>query len=523
MKHCTNILSAFLVLAAEALAGTHTVDPSGEGDFTSLTAALASPSVEAGDTLYVAGGHYVGSYLIDRELFLIAPEGPAATILDAGGLGPVLDLTAPVLVRGFGITGGGGSSVVGGINVASLGRSVIEQCEIYGNHPVGDWSISVGGIRVEALGSALIRDNVIRSNSSVSVGGVLTGMFAEVDLVRNRIVGNGGLGTETGGVMFGASGRLLCNQITGNRGTVVGGLYVPGGLGDEDFGSTVEIVNGTIYGNFAESPGGSVGGVLLDDGGHVTVVSTSILENFGTLAPDLYATLDFPAPPAMGDLIMSYSHLGTPGVNVPPGTFMLPGPSTAGFVDPAAATPLGPTTEGDFELTLASDYIDAGLDSGYPLGFAPADLSGGWRFVGGIDVGAEEAGVGCFPPLPIGIGKRTSAGTRMTLGSVGEPSVSMPGFAMSIWGGVPGKPCMLFYGHDGAWTPLGGHWLYARGPHARLGVHLLDASGATTFEIDGSPWSPGDLRIYQAWGRDIDHADGTDVALSNGLVTTFCD
>ena len=525
MKRQLTTLTLFCALGASAQAGTFTIDPTpGAADFVGLTEALGSGLLDDGDTLLVAPGTYFGSYVIDLELRLIATGGPSVTTLNASGAATVLTIDAPALVRGFTITGGGGPGSAGGILVTSTERATIEQNVIHDNHPLGDGGIPAGGILVDAYAAALVRDNSIHSNTSLSVGGVFGGPFATLDLVRNRIMGNGGAGTINGGVLFGASGRILCNQITGNHGSAVGGLSIPGGMGPTPFGSTVDVINNTIYGNVGSAPIGSVGGVYLDDGGMVTMAGCSVFANFGATSSGIMASADFTTLPVPGSLTMSFSHLDVPPVGLPPGTAMLPMGAPPGFVAPAAATLAGPTTAGDFELLPTSIYVDAGLDAAYPAGFAPGDLSGGWRFLGAaVDVGAEELGEGCVPPLPVGIGKVCSAGTRTTLTSSGEPSVSSGTFSMTVTGAVPGKPGLLFYGPGEDWRPLGEHWLYVAGPIQRLDVQTLDGAGSTTYDPLPEPVAAGTTRMYQYWSRDPDHADGSGVTLSNGILVTFCE
>ncbi len=385
-------LGATCLSAGALSADTFTVHPvPGMGDFVSPAEALASPLVIDGDVILVMPGTYVGALLVDKAVVLDALSGPELTVLDGDGSAPVVELAAGATVRGFSITGGGGFASVGGVLVTSDVPALLEENVIFENHPVGDVGIPGGGVVVAAGAAAELHWNDIHSNTSLSVGGLLAGPGTTVELIGNRIRGNGGSGTITGGVLFGGSGRMVNVQITGNHGSGVGGLYFAGGIGPDPWGATLELTNCTIFGNIGASLLGSSGGLFLDDGGGLTVRNTIIHSNLGTPGGDILISSDFFAPPVVGFLDLDHSHVKTAGSGVIPGPSMVPPLLDPGFVDPVPALPFGPTLAGDYHLTPASPEVDAGLDAAFPADLSPLDLSRRPRFRGAaVDVGAYE-------------------------------------------------------------------------------------------------------------------------------------
>jgi len=506
--------------AARAAAGeTYHVDPvPGTGDFTSVAEALASSLVTDGDTVRVHPGVYSGPLVLSKQILLESVDGPDVTVLDGAGLGTVLTIEAPATVQGFEISGGGGAVPYGGVFVTSLERATLRGCRIADNHPAGDsGGIPCGGVAVEKFASLLLVGNVIESNTSLSVGGLLTGPFATVDVIGNWIRGNGGSGTPTGGILFGASGRLIGNQITGNYGSAIGGLYVAGGLGP----AVVEIVSCTIYGNRGTFPGGSVGGVALGDAGHVTIADTIVYENHGSPIMDLGTISDFWSHG--GTLDLSFSHVKLPASDIPPGTGMVPGFLDPAFVAPFVAPPSGPTTLGDYHLTPPSPDVDAGDTGAFPLDASAGDLGGVLRVLGtAIDVGAYELGTSCEAPLYYGLGKVGSSGERPYLITVGEPSVSGAAFHLELHGASPLAPCMMVYGLEPGYELYYGGTLWITPTVQALRSRTTSASGSATFSVKLHAALIGTTRYYQCWFRDGSHPDGTGVGLSNAVAVTFC-
>lgn len=392
MKRTLTTLTTAALLSAATAAETFTIHPlPGSGDFESPAEALASPFVADGDVLLVLPGTYAGLVLVDKAVTLVAIAGPELTVLDGAGSGPVVEITAGATVGGFTITGGGGFVSVGGVRIDSAATVHLLDCVIAENHPIGDVGIPVGGVLVETGSSADLRGNDIRSNSSLSTGGLIAGPTSTVELIGNKIRGNSGI---TGGILFGGSGRLVNNQITGNLGSGIGGIFLAGGFGPAPHGAAVELTNCTVYGNLGSAPMGSVGGIFFDDGGEITIRNCLVHSNSGASGADMLLSSDFTAPPAAGVIDLDFSHVGTPAAGIFPGPSMVPPFLPALLVAPITALPGVPTFFGDFRPTSVSPDVDAGESAAFPTDLPARDLHGRLRVIGaGIDIGAFEIGL----------------------------------------------------------------------------------------------------------------------------------
>ncbi len=386
------LLLTLALLSAAPRSETYTIHPAlGVGDFLSPAEALASPLVVDGDVLRVLPGTYVGTLLVDKAVTLASVHGPALTVLDGGGSGPVLEVSDGATIRGFTITGAAGFVSFGGVRITSASTVHLLDNVIAENHPTGDVGIPCGGVAVAAGASAVIAGNDIRANTSLSTGGVVAMGTSTVDLIGNHIRGNGGSGTITGGILWGASGRMVNNQITGNLGSGLGALFLAGAMGPPPHGAPTELVNNTIYGNFASAPTGSVGGIFFDDGGYVTIRNCLIHSNVGAAGMDMLLSSDFTSPPVLGVIDLDYSHVKVPPPGILPGPSMLPFFVDAKLTAPAFAGPFGPTAFGNFRPLRSSLDVDAGASVAFPADLPLEDLDGLARITATIDIGAFEA------------------------------------------------------------------------------------------------------------------------------------
>lgn len=519
-------LGSLLLLAAPAAAGTHLVDPGGSGDFLSVADALLSPAVVAGDRVLVRAGTYLGSYAVDRALAIEAVDGPGSTTLDGAGTSPVLTISAGATLRGFTITGGDGPSRAGGLLVTSTAPVWIEDCVIADNAPTGDAVVDAtppaGGMVLQSDAKAWVVRSLLEGNRSLSAGALSAGPRSELHLVACKVRGNGGLGTPTGGIVWGASGRIVDCEITGNWGSGIGALFFGGGA-PAPAGASFAILSSTIVANHGDAPMGSAGGLYLDDGGAVTIANTILKDNVGSLLGDILLSPDFTGAPVFGTIDMHHSHVGFLGAGVPPGMFMVPSVVAPGFAGPIAHT-AAPTTAGDFSLLPISPNLDAGDGASHPLDVSDRDVAGTKRVLGAaIDVGANERGTSCDMPRCYGLGKITSTGKRPFVSTVGEPSVSGAGFAVDLHDARVGVACIMFQGPARGYAPFLGGTLLITPPVVRLGVAFTDVTGSTSRSIVLGPGLVGETRCYQYWFRDPAHPDGTTVGVSNAVEVVFCD
>jgi hypothetical protein len=387
----TLLLAATSLLSGSVAAETYTVHPTpGVGDFTSPSRALASPLVSSGDLILVMPGTYAGKLVVGKAVTLESTDGAAVTILDGAGRGPVVELAVGATVRGFTITGAGGTASIGGVLVSSTATAVLERNVIAENHPLGDVAIPTGGVMLGSGASAVLRWNDIHSNTSLSVGGVFTAEHSTLEMVGNRVRGNGP--STIGGMLLGGSGRLVNVQVTGNKG-IGAGIYVDAAIGPDPWGATIEITNCTIAGNFGSGAPSTIGGLFLDNGGGVTVRNTILHSNLGSPGGDLYLSPDFLTGPVEGYIDLDYSHVGTLGSGVMPGMHMVPSIVDPGFVAPIPAF-LAPTLLGDYHLMPVSLDLHAGLDAAFPSDLPAFDLVAGSRFRGpAVDLGVFEHGL----------------------------------------------------------------------------------------------------------------------------------
>jgi nitrous oxidase accessory protein len=140
------LLLAALLLPGLAAAEVRTLAP---GD--DLAAALAG--AVPGDEIVLSAGTHAGRVTLDRAVTL---RGEPGAVLDGGGEGSVVDVTAPgVIVRGLTIRGSGSdrTAMDAGVNLAKGAKgAVVEDNVLLGN---------LHGVRIQGAPDATVRDNVI--------------------------------------------------------------------------------------------------------------------------------------------------------------------------------------------------------------------------------------------------------------------------------------------------------------------------------------------------------------------------
>ncbi|MCD6384067.1 MAG: right-handed parallel beta-helix repeat-containing protein [Thermoplasmata archaeon] len=133
-------------------ARTWIVDQNGNGDFTSIQTAINFAS--SGDTIYVWDGTYNENIRINKRLSVIG-NGTTRTIIDGGGSGDVVDITADgVKFSGFTVRNSGSSWGDAGIEISG------SNCEVYFNNITGN----TFGIHFTGEGG-IIANNIIINNS----------------------------------------------------------------------------------------------------------------------------------------------------------------------------------------------------------------------------------------------------------------------------------------------------------------------------------------------------------------------
>ncbi len=203
-----------------------------------------------GATLLVCAGVYAEDLVFaDRDLTVIAVEGPDATTVLGGGASPVVAVrggSSDVAVEGFTITGG----------LATNG----------------------GGVWCQQASLAL-RDNVITANSA-DYGGGLFVHTCDVDLSGNTLSENVSAQRGGGAYLENADGTLSGNTLSGNMAYDGGGAFVRSG--------SLAILDNTFDDNYASNideettwSGRGGGGAGLFVWGDSSIVANVVSNNEG--------------------------------------------------------------------------------------------------------------------------------------------------------------------------------------------------------------------------------------------------
>ncbi|MDP2897288.1 MAG: right-handed parallel beta-helix repeat-containing protein [bacterium] len=225
-----------------------------------------------GEEIVVSPGTYLenlvfpGPDVILRSSDPNNPQTIASTILDGGGVGPVVCFvgseTEACVLSGFtirnGSTADGGG--VRGKTWCGPSHATIRDNVISGNKTVSDFG-GGGGL---AFCDGTIERNTIRANSAEVFGG---GIYACHGTIRNNLIG---VNSATfGGGLYECDGVIENNTITGNSAASGGGLYECKGASRNNvvIGNSARfsggglafcagtIQNNTIYGNSSEDDG----------------------------------------------------------------------------------------------------------------------------------------------------------------------------------------------------------------------------------------------------------------------------
>jgi Protein of unknown function (DUF1565) len=261
----------------------------------SIQSVIAGAPAE-GLTVCVSPGTYIGRIdFLGKPIHLISSGGPAVTILDGGGSGPVVrfatgegskSILEGVTVQNGAVSGNGagisidnasptirnvvvrnnraiGTSARGG-GIAVFGaksRPVITCSQLLDN----DAEYSGGGLYSAYSADPYVRSSVIAGNNASYGGGIGVAFSGRLDLGWSEISNNAAI--DGGGLHSGvAYGNVLARQVwfKGNFASDLGGaMWVPAGF--------AEVVNATFDGNLA-----SGGGALAAGFGSLVSVSSSL-------------------------------------------------------------------------------------------------------------------------------------------------------------------------------------------------------------------------------------------------------
>lgn len=250
----------------------------------------AIDAAQPGDWVTVAPGTYRENLYIEKTVMLRSARGAAVTVLDGGGIGPVIVArgTGPeyVAVIGFKITNGSNrfdsqTSVVPGSGGAMFLGSVLAY--VANNDIVGNVSCLGPGISTTTASVAIvnnrIRNNVQDPSCYGADGG---GIFYNGDgPLASAIVGNEISGHRIGGYGAGISVhwstgvQILSNKIVDNATDV-------GGMGGGVFvGGSATVVDNVITGNSAPGGGGGAALFATDSTNRIKFSNNTLKDNTG--------------------------------------------------------------------------------------------------------------------------------------------------------------------------------------------------------------------------------------------------
>lgn len=130
----------------------------------------------------------------------------------------------------------------------------------------------------------------------------------------------------------------------------------------------------------------------------------------------------------------------------------------------------------------------------------------------------------CAVPEVYGTPKFSSIGSFPSIGSTGKPIANGSGnFEITVSDAVPGNSAIVFYGFASGQTPFQGGNLWVASPITRLGLQVLDGSGAASWDFPITQFAPGDELYVQGWFRDPNNVDGTGTGLTDALRVDVCE
>ena len=231
-------LTSLLILQS-AWAASHTVDASGDGDFTSIQAAVDAAA--SGDTINVAAGTYEESVSISAKTLTIEGAGVGATILRSDRDSTAFQATSGGLsVSHLSVRGGAQGMKLRGITGS------LTAVEIANNR--GDEM--GGGIAITDSANINLTSVMITENQGTDGGGLYLDASSQAVLTDPWIANNEAT-TSGGGVYSAGKIQLTGAEMIENTAEVHGGGMYATGL-------SPEVVDSKIWGNTAGSNGGGI-------------------------------------------------------------------------------------------------------------------------------------------------------------------------------------------------------------------------------------------------------------------------
>ena len=326
----------FLFSAGEPEAAVWTVDPGGGGDFTTIQACL--DAAVTGDSCEVSAGTYLENVDFQgKDTTLTSLDGPATTIIDGNGAGPVVTFaggeTGAAVLEGFTVQHGSGTPSVEGGGIYCLNSSpTILDCVITenmvmdplylpymsggmgggicsrGGSPAiigctvtGNMAGLGGGIYTDGAGTLTVEGCTVTANQTILVG-MFHGFYFQVDgigggvycagaaniqdtsVTQNTAIGGGGI-CATGSGALTVEGCLLSENTPDiGYGPIQMAPVVGGGIYCE---APVSISGSTISRNLS----GYGGGICLSFGDSALITDTVIEDNDAAAGGGVFSSI----------------------------------------------------------------------------------------------------------------------------------------------------------------------------------------------------------------------------------------
>jgi hypothetical protein len=237
------VLSLSVVTRAQA-ATTWTVCAGG-CDYTSIKAAIATPTTRDGDTLALAAGTYTEAGITVDKSLTLQGEAAATTIVQAATTPNTATDRVFTIARGVTVT-------------------ILELMIRYGVTP-SSWP---GGGGLYNQGTLTLIDSIIRSNAASQGGGIENNSYGTLTLIHSTVRGNVATGGGGGLTSFGTL-TLINSTVSRNVAQTGAG----GGLANV---GTLTLINSTVSRNMASA---SSGGGLVSGYATLTLINSTVSGN----------------------------------------------------------------------------------------------------------------------------------------------------------------------------------------------------------------------------------------------------
>ncbi|UCF09193.1 MAG: right-handed parallel beta-helix repeat-containing protein, partial [Thermoplasmata archaeon] len=196
------ILDVVTYLTPPVRAAIITVDDSGGADY--LTIQEAIDGANPGDTIFVSNGTYYENVVVNKTINLIG-EDKNSTIIDAGGIGKVINISAEwVNITGFTIMNSGTSGYPD--DNAGLKLWNTQNCCIESNNLVDNWF----GIDIQ-----FSNDNIVKSNNiSNNLYGIYVWFSLNSHISNNNILFNDQVGIRAA---YSPMNNITHNNVSHNH------------------------------------------------------------------------------------------------------------------------------------------------------------------------------------------------------------------------------------------------------------------------------------------------------------------